>query len=202
MGLKYGVDKNFFKSWNVDMAYILGFIYADGSMEDSSYIRGRYVRITSTDLQIISDIKRSINSGHNLVRISSDLPNRKTRYLLRIGNKDIYSDLEKLGLYPNKSTTIRLPLIPNEFMPDFLRGYFDGDGGVSIEFSKGIHVDKILKRLVVSFTSGSCLFLTALSDALMAVIGYKKPVYNGHKAYQLRFSTKDSISFLNSCMSV
>ena len=39
------------------MAYVLGFIAADGSLEDASYLRGKYLRICSSDIEIIEKIK-------------------------------------------------------------------------------------------------------------------------------------------------
>lgn len=175
------------------MAYVLGFIYADGSVEDASYIRGKYLRITSTDLEIILKIKEVIRSNHKVSRYESGLPKRKTRYVLRVGDKDIYSDLKKLGLYPNKSKTVKFPNVPKEFLPDFVRGYFDGDGCVTIERSKNIYGETILKRLGTSFTSGSYDFLSVLSEDLFFAAGIKKDVYKSHRSFQLRFSTAESI---------
>src|ERR1700722_5093049 len=51
MGIKYSVDEHFFKKWNPVMAYLLGFIYADGCMYLSA--RGHYFALTSTDESII-----------------------------------------------------------------------------------------------------------------------------------------------------
>ena len=43
MGLKYPVNEKFFDAWSSEMAYVLGFIFADGSLEDSPNIRGKYI---------------------------------------------------------------------------------------------------------------------------------------------------------------
>ncbi|QTD42045.1 LAGLIDADG family homing endonuclease [Sporosarcina sp. Te-1] len=50
-----------------------------------------------------------------------------------INSKVIKSDLEKLGITPNKSRSVRFPDVPDEFLPSFIRGVIDGDGWVQKE---------------------------------------------------------------------
>jgi len=175
------------------MAYVLGFIYADGSMEDASYIRGKYFRITSTDQEIILKIKGVINSSHKIVQYKSVFPNRKDRYLLRVGDKKMFFDLKELGLYPNKSKTIKFPEIPDDYLSNFILGYFDGDGCVLIERSRGALGSLVVKRLVTIFTSGSLCFLERLSEKIVGIIGCRRKVYKSHRAFQLKLSTKESV---------
>ena len=75
MGIKYSVDEHFFKKWNPVMAYLLGFIYADGCMYLSA--RGHYFALTSTDESIIEDAKRWLGSAHVIERHSSLWPKGK-----------------------------------------------------------------------------------------------------------------------------
>ena len=60
MGIKHKVNENFFKKWSSNMAYILGYIYADGNLENCDYIRARYIRIASVDKSSIERIKKTI----------------------------------------------------------------------------------------------------------------------------------------------
>lgn len=69
MGFKYSVDENFFKKWNANMAYVLVFLYADGSLEDSTYIRGKYLRVSSIDKEVIELIKSSLQAQHPITVI-------------------------------------------------------------------------------------------------------------------------------------
>ena len=123
MGIKYKVNEKFFDKWNPEMAYVLGYWYADGSMYLSE--RGSYLNVTSTDRDTIFKIKRWLNSQHIIREEKSVWSNRKNRFVLRIGNRRLYDSLLKLGLYPSKSLTIKLPYIPSEFLSHFARGYFD-----------------------------------------------------------------------------
>ena len=64
MGKKYKVNENFFKVWTQEMAYTLGYFYADGSMEDSPKIRGKYIRISSAEKNNLLKIKKWMQSQH------------------------------------------------------------------------------------------------------------------------------------------
>lgn len=194
MGIKYGVNEMFFDHWNPIMAYTLGFWFADGSLEDASYIRGKYIRVTSTDKEIIKSIKKWLASDHKIIVVFPHYPNHKIRYMLRIGSHKLYDSLQNHGLYPNKSLTIRFPKIPREFLMDFVRGYFDGDGCVYLERSKGKRQDSIIKRLVVIFTSGSREFLEGLKNVLNEELCAERGgLYKSRRSFQLRYGTSDSV---------
>ena len=174
------------------MAYVLGYWYADGSMYLSE--RGSYLNVTSTDRDTIFKIKRWLNSQHIIREEKSVWSNRKNRFVLRIGNRRLYDSLLKLGLYPSKSLTIKLPYIPSEFLSHFARGYFDGDGCVFLEMAEGITRKRIIKRLSVIFTSGSQVFLKELCKTLGNMLKLKQTkVYKGRRSYQLRYMTGDSM---------
>ncbi len=177
------------------MAYVLGYLYADGSMEDASYLRGKYIRVTSVEKYSIERIKKWLESGHTIVPNRPTSPNGKTRFTLRIGNHRLYYSLLKFGLHPNKSLTIKFPAIPQEYLADFVRGYFDGDGCVNLWRSKSVISGLIiLRKLSVIFTSGSRFFLEELNKNLKLILNLKQSrVYGGHRSFQLRYGTADSI---------
>ena len=78
----------------------------------------------------------------------------------------MFGDLLKLGLTPNKSLTIKLPKVPDVYLKDFVRGYFDGDGHVSTGMynRKGRATKNHL--LFCGFTSGSKDILLELHQRL------------------------------------
>jgi hypothetical protein len=189
MGIKYKVNEDFFKKWSQEMAYTLGYIYADGSLEDASYIRGKYIRVSSVEKRNIEKIKEWMNSEHTIIIKKPTSKNGRVGYLLRIGSHALYNDLVKLGLYPNKSLTVKFPSIPKKFLCHFVRGYFDGDGCVRLSMEKGV-----FKKLSTVFTSGSKVFLQDLAIQLQSAANTKQlNVYNGHRSYMLSYSTSDSI---------
>lgn len=191
MGIKYKVNENFFDSWNKEMAYILGFLYADGSMEDASYLRGKYIRATSTDKWIILTIKKLLESQHKILALKPRTANSKTRYFIRIGNHKLYDSLLKCGLQPRKSLTMKFPKIPKALLNHFIRGYFDGDGCAHIYLNK---VSLKPKQLKISFTSGSKIFLQQLESILRNACRLKcRMIYNSHRAFQLCYPSHDGI---------
>ena len=204
MGIKYRVNELFFTKWKPEMAYVLGYLYADGNLEDASYLRGKYVRVTSTDKSSIVKIKKLLGSQHKIIERVSQIVNfsfqnkqykSSPSYLLRIGSHALYNSLTELGLYPNKSLTVKFPKIPAYFLPHFIRGYFDGDGCVYLEMGRGIKGQKIIKRLSVIFTSGSLDFLNGLQKQLKEAQKLNGRIYCGNRAYRLRYTTSEATQF-------
>lgn len=189
MGIKYKVNEDFFKSWTQEMAYTLGYIYADGSLENSAYIRGKYLRVSSVERENIEKIRSWLCSDHTIRACKPTSKNGRTGYLLRIGSHKIYNDLEKLGLYPNKSLTITFPSVPKKFLCHFVRGYFDGDGCVRLSRCRGV-----LQKLSTVFTSGSKDFLYELAREIHASVNTNQlNVYKSKRSYMLSYSTSDSV---------
>ncbi len=201
---RYKFKTDFFKKWTPEMAYVLGFLYADGDIEDTKKSsRTQYVKFTSKDKELLVAIKDALGCNHRINArkpFAAIYPNGKiyknsTCYYLRIGSKKMFADLVNIGLTPRKSLTIKFPsLIPSDFLKDFIRGYFDGDGCVTIKTGIGKRGQKILKGLAVIFTSGSRDFLEGLADNANRFFGLqKKDIYFNRNAYYLKYNTKESL---------
>lgn len=192
MGIKYSVNQKFFTIWSKEMAYVLGYFCADGSLEYAPSIRGRYVRFTSTDKELVETVRRVMCAEHILNEMQPAIG--KKRYLLRIGDAYIFESLNTIhGLEPRKSLTMRFPDVPEEFLADFVRGYFDGDGCVSIEYQRLKNGTKSIKRLHTSFTSGSETFLEILDCQLQHKLNITSKLYKNGNTKQLRYSTASSV---------
>lgn len=122
---KYTINHNFFKEWNPEMAYILGLFFSDGNV--SSNKQQISVHLNSNDHYFLEKVNKIIGSNRPVGNYSHSS-------YLRIDSKILANDLVKLGCIPRKSKSLRFPDIENEFLPHFVRGYFDGDG--SIHFNK------------------------------------------------------------------
>lgn len=184
-------NEAFFEKWTSKMAYVLGYILADGSLVKNK--RGAYfTEIQSIDKEILPKIRRAFDSN---LKISSYKPrDSKTRYRLQLGSKKIFSDLVKLGVEPRKSGHEELPRMPDKYFPDFLRGYFDGDGSVNI--CTYVRKDRPNKSTIINsgFTSGGQKILKQLWEYLKS----KKIVSGGtlyfhQRSYRLWFSINDSL---------
>ncbi len=192
------INHNFFKKWSPSMAYVLGFIFADGAIEDvQKSSRTCYISISSVDISILQQIRQSMDSNHKLYLRKSRLVRHldgksyisKDNFIFRIGSKLMYNDLLNLGLTPRKSLSILFPTIPPTYLSHFIRGYFDGDG--CIYLLKGKY-----PRIV--FTSGSNRFLEGLSTILSALLQiptkriYSQLQQSNNLCHRLHYNTKRS----------
>jgi hypothetical protein len=124
---KHPVNSDFFKAWSSEMAYTLGFIAADGNVCHTG--RAHALHIACDDKDVVEKIRRALcyqGPLHQKVRM-----NGKISYSLRICDLAIFHDLVKLNITERKSLTLKPPALPAEYIHDFVRGYFDGDGSVS-----------------------------------------------------------------------
>jgi hypothetical protein len=171
------------------MAYVLGYMYADGNIISYPTIRGHYLQIASTDIDTI----RSLMGSEHTVYVRNRGENRKKQHILSIGSSALFNALTQLSVTPNKSLTMTLPNIPKAHFSAFVLGYFDGDGGVYIE--RGTSGNP--KKLLSVFTSGSKQFLIDLECQIHARTGMIHRGIQRHcsskNAYQLRYSTRDSL---------
>lgn len=149
--------KDYFKVWSPDMAYVLGFLYADGNIVQTK--RGNhYIAIYSADKPLLVAMRRATQSAHKIALRNASAGHV---YRIQVGSSEWFNDLKRIGLTPNKSKRMCLPRVPSEFFGDFVRGYFDGDGNVWVGF---VHKDRKtpLRVIQVAFTSGSPAYLKSL----------------------------------------
>ncbi len=195
---RYKFQADFFKKWSNEMAYALGFLYADGSIINAvTSSRTQYIQFSNKDREILEKIKSALQAEHPIhVRPSRKIKHgngkiyeSSVQFSIRIGSRRMFADLKKLGLMPNKSKVMKFPVVPPKHLSHFVRGYFDGDG--SIVFNK--------KRWIrVVFTSGSKDFLEQLSDNLSKALKIRKrPVRLSHYSYQLYYFTQEGLKILN-----
>lgn len=147
---KYRLNENYFEILNTpDKNYILGFIYADGSVFNN------YLSITLNrkDISVLEFIKTEIDYN-GPIYIKNDYCR------LTISSKKIVSDLFKLGIIENKTYESKtLPLFNDMYLNSFLLGFFDGDGSIfksskvkeyeyTINFSTNIYVLNEIKLIL------------------------------------------------------
>lgn len=173
---KWHINQDYFKTWSNNMAYMLGFWFADGCIYG-----GKMFDITThaNDKYIIKKFAEELEYEGPII----DYVDRQAARL-NFSCVVIYNDLKRLGGTERKSLTAKFPNnIPKEYLSDFIRGYFDGDGCVySI---KG-------KRLNTSFCSGSKEFLDQLLLILKQEAGVTGGYYNSQNK-TISFGKADSL---------
>ena len=161
--VKHTVNEYFFDSFNESSIYLLGLIYADGSIAWDRVKGYNSLTITSCakDKYHLEKIRMLINSTKSLVFSS-----KTNSYRLIVNNKKICQKLMGLGVLPRKTLTITFPeFISDPLLPHFLRGIVDGDGNVR-------YVNR--KRspyFEMTIASGSKRFCDGLIEAVKNAIG-------------------------------
>jgi intein/homing endonuclease len=181
---KYEFDQYAFDVLTTQGAYWLGFIYADGYLDEKRNILR--IILHEKDVIILEEFKIFLNSNHPIHHY------RKKRNIVSIqlvGNHFTRS-LKRLGVFGKKTHTIQFPyFIPKEFYSDFIRGYFDGDGSI------GVNV-KGTKQPVFRITSNP-IMISQIQKILMAEVGLRQTSlqkYVGKTSLTLKYGGKYQVA--------
>ncbi len=160
------VDKEFFKKWGEDMAYVLGFFAADGCITVNKR-GGQFWCIQITDKDLLHQIRDVIGSEHK-ISCRKGKGKIKDLFRLQIGSIEMCNDLRNLGFSERKTNSMVVPNVPDIYLPYFIRGYFDGDGHVWVGL---VHKErgKGLLAIQAVFTSCSSEFLEVIKRKLERV---------------------------------
>ena len=114
------------------MAYILGFIFADGGIVKVTH-NGSSDKLgfgqNKKDVDILRKIKQMLSAEQALS------PSGNYAHF-SIFSQVIVDDLKKLGVLYRKSfrkSRGKIPKIPKKYIRDFIRGIVDGDGSISFD---------------------------------------------------------------------
>ncbi len=176
--------------WSRNLAYIVGLITTDGSLSSDA----RHIDFTSKDLEQVQTFIEILEINNKIGLKSREAKAEKIYYHVQFGNVKFYKFLQEIGLTPNKSLTLDSLKIPDKFFPDFLRGYLDGDGNISIVN----HPESKHKQLRLRLTSASLNHLIWLKESIQRIYSiqggfiYKSPKGVG----SLIYAKADSIKLL------
>lgn len=184
----YGIDDDYFKTQSENMAYILGFLAADGNVSKKENSVSIQLHIQDIELlkQISNELKNERPIDHYITK------NGRDTCKLQFWSAEIKKDLAIYNIVPNKTFTLQPPLfLKQDFIPDFLRGYFDGDGSI-YNRNKG-------NGKAVSISGASQKMMDWIRDQFNNY-GITTPSYyteildNGTKMHVLRFWNEQSIN--------
>ena len=127
-----------------EKAYWLGFIFADGyiSYSEKNMKKGQLattyctgIKLQWSDRDHLKKFNKSINGNYKVFKEIShpDGFRKKTTEAAKIlvYSQQMYNDLNKY-FDRDKTYTAKFPDIPDNLMRHFIRGYFDGDGCLSL----------------------------------------------------------------------
>ena len=158
------VDREFFKTWTEEMSYILGYIVADGCVYKRKDRKDSYVlNITSKDRDHLASINKSLHSDYPIsIKYNSQ---RMPYSQIQISNLEICRDLMKLGIFPRKTSNLNPIKVPEKYLSDFVRGFFDGDGTVYMYKVNGV------TQIKAGFVSVNYSFLNHFNINLCKSLG-------------------------------
>jgi len=153
----YRFNKNFFSKLTPQSAYVLGFWMADG------YVSGKHknlIAFTQTGSEILKKIKKTMKATHPITE-----HNRAHKFA--VFSAKARKDLEKIMPFTleRKSYEASYPNIPPHLDSHFIRGFFDGDGGVNVCPSG---------QLRIRFFSGINPSLPQIQQKLIDAVGVGK----------------------------
>ena len=175
------------------MAYVLGFFAADGCITVGKQ-GSQFWSIQITDKKLLEKIKKLTKSDHKIGERKKRKNSYKSLYRLQVGSKEMCNDLRLLGYNERKTKSLALPNVPQKYLADFVRGYFDGDGYVWTGFMhKGRKT--LTFSILVGFTSGSYVFLQKLKELLTLSLGLTGSLAQRKKkdCWCLRYSVNNSL---------
>jgi len=114
-----------------EKAYWLGMIMADGSItwqKTKAGISLYGIKLGLTDKEVMDKFKVFLGLGEETPYWVLNQPKCQPVYYLNITCHKIAQDLGKHGAVPHKTNRIKIPVLKDEFIRHFIRGYFDGDG--------------------------------------------------------------------------
>jgi len=122
----------FFRTWSKEMAYILGLICSDGN------VCGDVLTIVQKNKEYLEQIAKmmefhTLKIGTRIAKLNNK-EYEQNRLVIR--NRILVEDLKKLGVMERKSLKLGKIPVPEKFMPNFILGYFDGDGCFTYSFEK------------------------------------------------------------------
>lgn len=170
---QYKINENYFDKIDTpNKAYILGFLYADGSNCMSK--RTITMSLEEGDRGILDRIRNEIGSERPLEFI--DYSNKhdfgytyKNQYRLLLFSSHMCKALQSHGMVPNKSLILEFPILDDKLISHFIRGYFDGDGG--------LYQGKKETNFTLTITSAND-FCIRLKEIVKCKVGINSNIYD------------------------
>lgn len=171
-----------------EKAYWLGFMYADGNIQydESKNINRIELGLQARDRSHLVKFKNFLQSTRD-----PKFREKTNSYRVMFSCKNMCEDLIKLGCTPRKSLTLKFPSynqVPKKLIKHFVRGYFDGDGSISLKENSIIVNISIL---------GTKEFLEQMLIESKINESLKKDSRHENNTFYIKFNTKNGLDFLN-----
>jgi intein/homing endonuclease len=199
-GRKYTVIETFFANDTPESFYLAGFIAADGNIYDNKKHHCLSISLKEEDQLHLEKIKNIIGSNHKLYKrtIKNSKRNIKYKdtitYSLSLWAPQLIEDLKRFNIGHRKSLTYDMPewLQKHNLISHFLRGYFDGDGSITLDKLMKLHKTRQARIHI----RGTKEFLTNFHSILYDQCGLKtryKKISNDSGIGSLQYTGNNNV---------
>lgn len=195
---KHSINENYFKNIKTEkQAYWLGFLWADGNLtKTSERCSGKNRLCLSQKTSEIKHLKaflKEINGNYQIK--TKKVLEKYSISTIHINSRIFCKTLEEIG-FDIKEKRTNIPKISKKLIRHFIRGYFDGDGCLSI-YVQNIQNKWFTNKQELSFT-GNPLFIQNLKNAIENEINITKTIKiktykKTTKATSLRYGKKEDV---------
>lgn len=142
-----------------EAAYWLGMLFADGNFFELPSGSTPIVSLGLLEKEHLEKYKKFLGSQVNTRKVKvTKMPNYDF-FCVTFTNQAVANVLHSYGMVPKKSLILKPPVCSNLNFRHFLRGFFDGDGCVSVRHGK--HMNALRVHLCSTFE-----FLSWIKDTL------------------------------------
>jgi intein/homing endonuclease len=128
---KHQFNEDYFKEIDsAEKAYWLGFITADGYVnEDRNFM---IIKLQERDKKHLEKFIQAINGDMNMIKSQYHNITGNKQYYAEVNSKKFVNHLKNLNIRQAKSANEHVckDKIPKEFIKDYIRGLWDGDGHI------------------------------------------------------------------------
>ena len=197
----YSIVESVFENIDTEeKAYWLGFLTADGwiSKNDKNNAGVTGIELQYGDINHLKKFNKSIGGNYQITdrwkpcKISSHPDKKHHTCVIRIFSSTMYNSLVEKGFTKDKSYDCSIPLLRQDLVRHYMRGYFDGDGCFTLT-NKSFHINfitaskmlnndivKILKKKEFNFKEST--YITEFNTSM-----YRIDIYR----------TQDKVKFLD-----
>lgn len=173
------LNENIFNSINDESAYWLGFIWGDGSVND----RTLRVKLAIKDIDHLMKLKTFLGSSHKIQHYPET--GLEGAVALDISNQHLVDCLKRFNILPNKTYDhdFNFNDLPDLYLSDFWRGFFDADGCFSKQGNYGhrLHLCSYRKPILNKW------------QAWVKPLGVNRPIKLMNNSYEMSIYKKEHI---------
>lgn len=193
--IRFDKNDNYFKEINTeDKAYWLGFLYADGCINQTRNKNTGNLKNQNLEVGLAAVDHTHLEKLKSSIGYTGDIKKKTVKFngkeypcsRLIVSGIQFTNHLIDKGCTPRKSLTLTFPnesIVPKEMQNHFIRGYFDGDGCVFFSHGEDYKQDTYIINFV-----GTLSLLTSIQEILQSDAGLNKTkISKKGNAYQLSY---------------